>query len=168
MKFDKLLLLSLVFSILLSILVVPGVQNALAEDIREPEDLVLEAAEEFFISLKENNYGNAWSLLSQRSREMIINDVRRASAGEINREEIKKDFESNGIMFMNYWDAFLKNFDPDMVLEQSRWEIGKVKKGVTEIIITYIKSNKTTSLRILKEGEDWKVGLVESFWDKNL
>jgi hypothetical protein len=51
-----------------------------------------------------------------------------------------------------------------MVLEQSRWEMGFIKKNEAEIILMYKKSDRPTRLKMFKENDVWKVGLVETFW----
>lgn len=128
---------------------------------------ILDSAETFFISLKERKYGTAWDLLSERSHKTIVTDVYKASkknGSDLQQGEIKSDFEKNGIIFNSYWDAFIKNFDPDMALKESRWEMGFVNKNEAEIIILHKRSDNPARLKMFKENEAWKVGLIETFW----
>ncbi len=107
--------------------------------------------------------------MSEESHEKIIDDVYKDSKKMglgIEKKTIIKDFKSNGAMFSNYWIAFHNNFDPDMILEQSRWEMGFIKKNQAEIIITYKKSENPAILKMFKEGGMWRVGLVETFWTR--
>jgi hypothetical protein len=60
----------------------------------------------------------------------------------------------------------MKNFDPNMVLEQSKWEIESVKSDKAEIRILYKKASNPAILRMFKEQGRWKAGLVESFWTR--
>jgi len=129
---------------------------------------ILDSAETFFISLKERKYGTAWNLLSERSHSAIITDVYKVSkkSGEnIPHEDIKKDFEGRGLIFNSYWNAFSnsKNFDPDMVLEESRWEIGFIEENKAEIIILHKIAKHPASLQMFRENGAWKVGFSETF-----
>ena len=67
-----------------------------------------------------------------------------------------------------YWNSYLNTFDPDRVLEQSKWDIGAMKKDKAEINILYKKSAKLSFLLIYMEGSVWKVGLEETFGSRNL
>ena len=130
---------------------------------------VLDAAENFFISLKNSEQGSLWDLLTEKSRSVIVSDVYRASKGmniKLEKEDVARDFDTKGVMYKNYWTSFASTFDTDMILEHSRWEIGFVKDGEAEIIITYKKSQRPTRLIMLKEEDAWKVGLVETFWSR--
>jgi hypothetical protein len=132
-------------------------------------DQVLGSAEEFFQSLKDRNFILSWQLLTKKSRDTIINDVYKASrkiGGTTAKEDISKDFESAGIISLNYWNAFLDSFDPDMVLEESRWEIGFIKTDKAEIVITHKRSREPAVLSLSREGGIWKIGLVETFWTR--
>jgi hypothetical protein len=129
-------------------------------------DAILDSAEKFFLSLNELDFETAWNILSERSREAIINDVYETSVkigGTLQREDITRDFEVRGVMFTNYWKSFLRKFDTDIVLEQSLWKMGTIKETRAEIIIQYDKSSNPTILRMMKENEQWKVGLIETF-----
>ena len=132
---------------------------------------IVDSAETFFISLKKKKYGTAWDLLSAESHNRIINDeykARRKNGENIQKVAIQSDFETGGVLFNLYWDDVLKVFDPDMVLEKSRWEMGSISKDEAEIIILYKKSEHPAILKMFKENEAWKVGLVESFWTRKL
>jgi hypothetical protein len=65
-------------------------------------------------------------------------------------------------MFRNYWESFLRNFDTDIVLEQSLWKMGAIEETEAEIIIQYNKFGNPTVLRMFKENNAWKVGLKET------
>jgi hypothetical protein len=61
-----------------------------------------------------------------------------------------------------YWDNILAAFDPDIILEQSRWEMGKIKKDEAEIVLQYRKSVNPAILKLYREDSKWKVGWEES------
>ncbi len=135
-----------------------------AEDTSKSEAPILDSAEKFFIFLKEGTYKNAWELLSEKSQRTIINDVYKAShkkGVDIKKEEILKDFNSNGVIFNNYWSAFLNNFDPDIVLNERVWEFEKIEP---ESAVILLKHKSITKLQMYKENNTWKVGFVETFW----
>lgn len=67
-----------------------------------------------------------------------------------------------------YWNSYLNAFDPDRVLEQSKWDIGAMKKDKAELNILYKKSAKPAVLLIYMEGNVWEVGLEETFGSRNL
>jgi hypothetical protein len=126
----------------------------------------LEATESLFKAMKERNYPKIWSLLTGKSQQIILDDVRKAiaqKATETAIDSLRTDFASGGRHAREYWEAYLRVFDPDMVLEQSKWEMGKVGKNEREIIIRYRKSDQPAILKIYKENDSWKVGLEETF-----
>ena len=97
---------------------------------------------------------------------MIIDDVYTASkeAGiEIKKEDIMKDFNSNGAIFNNYWKAFLNNFNPDIVLKDRIWELEEIKLDYAVILLK--KDEVVTELQMYNENNQWKVGFVETFWE---
>jgi hypothetical protein len=67
-----------------------------------------------------------------------------------------------------YWNSYLNAFDPDSILEQSKWDLGAIKKDKAEISILYKKSAKPAVLLIYMEGNVWEVGLEETFGSRNL
>ncbi len=121
------------------------------------------------MALRDREYETAWSLLTEKSHKTIINDIYISSqktGGKKKKEDIIRDFDSRGVLFNNYWNAFLASFDTDIILEQSLWEIGFMKKNKAEIILTYKNSAAPTRLKLYREDGFWKVGLVETFWTK--
>lgn len=140
--------------------------SAYARNNNEPEAIILDSAEKFFLSLKEGNYRMAWGLLSEKSHKTIIEDVYNAEKKinpEIKKEEVIQDFENSGKMFDIYWRNYLKNFDPDLALKKSVWKMGEVKSDKA-VIILYIEGD--AELKMYKEDGKWRVGLVESFWTR--
>ncbi|MGZ3636121.1 MAG: hypothetical protein ACXWMO_13290 [Syntrophales bacterium] len=132
---------------------------------------VIEATESLFKAMKERNYPQIWSLLTQKSHEIIIDDVRKAIAKagtDTAIDSLQTDFASGGRYAREYWDAYLNVFDPGMVLEQSKWEMGKIGKNESEIILRYRKSDQPAILKIYKENDSWKVGLEETFRSRRL
>jgi hypothetical protein len=126
----------------------------------------LEATESLFKAMKERNYPKIWSLLTQKSHQIIIDDVRKAIAKRGADEagvSLQSDFASGGRYAREYWEAYLEVFNPDIVLEQSKWEMGRVSRNEREIILHYRKSDQPAILKIYKENDSWKVGLEETF-----
>lgn len=169
--FGRQVFLLLFFALSLNCASTQNTSAPYAENKSKTEALILDSAERFFIALKKGNFKTAWDLLSEKSHKTIIDEVYQASKKSgvnIKEEEIMYDFNSNGIIFNSYWRAFLNTdmFNTDMVLKQSRWEIGPVKENEAEILITYKASERPTRLKLFKEGSSWKVGLVETFWTR--
>jgi hypothetical protein len=143
--------------------------KAHAEDHGNSIALVLNSAEKFFISLKNHEYETAWNFLSEKSHKTIIDDVYKAygnMGGQIKKEDVKKDFRNRGVMFNNYWKAFLDSFNTDMILEHSQWEMGAIKKTRAEILLINRKTHSLARLKMYKEQGVWKIGLVETFWTR--
>jgi hypothetical protein len=79
-------------------------------------------------------------------------------------EAVRGDFVAGGPIARDYWDAFLRRFDPDAALEHSRWGIGSVGKERAEILLTHRGADHPATLKMFLETGGWKVGLVETFW----
>ena len=141
------------------------VSGATTENIDFAETaLILDPAEDFFVSLRNREFKTAWDLLSNKSHDTIIDDVYKNSIErgiEIKRVDVMRDFQNSGIIFKNYWNAFIMNFDPDIVLNKRVWEFEKIESDQAVILL---KARIVTKLHMYKEENHWKVGLVESFW----
>ena len=81
-------------------------------------------------------------------------------------DAVRSDFVAGGPIARDYWDAFLRRFDPDAALEHSRWEIGSVGKDRAEILLTHHGADHPATLKMFLEDGAWKVGLVETFWTR--
>ena len=160
---------TLIFTLFIFLFLSINIHVSHGEDPDKTLALVLDSAEKFFISLEEGKYAISWELLSEKSHETIITDVYKNSKkmnGNIKRENIETDFKNRGIMFKSYWNAFAGNFDSNIILEDSRWEIGYILEDKAEILITYKKSEQPARLKMLKENNAWRIGLVETFWTR--
>lgn len=162
----KIILFFIIASICHFVMAAPGPVSA-EEDTGYAVDVMLAQAEDFFTYLNKGGYEAAWQLLSDKSRKTIIDDVYetyRKMGGEIQRAAIEQDFENGGIIFRNYWNAFVQNFDIHMVLDDSRWQAGIMEQDSADIIITHKNSKNPLKFHMVKEDDVWKVGLVETFW----
>jgi hypothetical protein len=160
--------LSVIFSLLLGIAIPCTLK---AQDNAESINAVLDSAERYFIFLRAREYKEAWELLSDKSQKTIIKDVYKASnkiGADTTIEDIRQDFDNSGVISRNYWNSFLDTFDPDLILEKSRWKIGFVEEKKAEIIIKQRRSEEPARLKLFKENNKWKVGLVETFWTRKL
>ncbi|MBI4697425.1 MAG: hypothetical protein HY758_00495 [Nitrospirae bacterium] len=136
-----------------------------ADDKLETKNLILDSAENFFISLKKNTYRTVWELLSARSQENIISDVLKESEKigvQVNRKDVENDFSASGTISANYWRSFLQNFNPDIVLNERLWEFESIERDNAVILLK--GNNVVTKLKMYRENSLWKVGLVETFW----
>lgn len=120
--------------------------------------------------MKARDYPATFTVLSAKSRETIVAQtsasLAAAKAAVSDREAVRNDFIKGGPIAREYWDAFLRNFDPDSVLEHSRWEIGSVGKNRAEILLTHHGAEHPAALKMFLEEGGWKVGLVETFWPR--
>jgi hypothetical protein len=139
----------------------------LHSSVDKVQEEVLTSAEGFFIALKEKRFDDAWKSLTTKSRDTIVSEVYKEinkTKAKIGRELVTEDFDNNGELSRCYWDAFIKNFDPDAVLEQSTWNIGQMKEDTAIIVLQYKESQYNSELKLFKEDGRWRVGLIESFW----
>jgi hypothetical protein len=140
-----------------------------AEDLNNETGSILTSAETLFKAMQKKEYAQIWGSLSQKSRDTIVQDTYKAlkpKGGNYTEEGIGKDFTGEGSLSRAYWDAFLKKFDPTMILEESRWEMESIKSDKAEIKIIYKKAQSPAMLKMFKEDGIWKVGLTETFWTR--
>lgn len=160
---------ALIFVVSLIFIFTAHISGIFAEDYEASLAPVLDSAETFFISLENGEHETAWKLLSEKSCRTIVHDVYKSTRKiqkDVKEEDILKDFSDRGLMFRNFWHAFTGNFDPDIILQHSQWEIGYIRQDKAEIVISYRKSEHPARLKMFKENNAWKVGLVETFWSR--
>jgi hypothetical protein len=138
-----------------------------------PEDhpavpAILARAESLFRSMKSRDYPAIFAALSTKSRETIVAETSSALARDPapGPEAIRGDFVAGGPIARDYWDAFLRRFDPDAALEHSRWEIGSVGNDRAEVLLTHHGAERPAVLKMFREDGGWKAGLVETFWSR--
>ncbi len=146
-----------------------------------PEDhpavpAILARAESLFQSMKSRDYPAIFAALSAKSRETIVAETSSALAADAPHssakipapgpEAVRSDFVAGGPIARDYWDAFLRRFDPDAALEHSRWQIGSVGKDRAEILLTHHGADRPATLKMFREDGGWKAGLVETFWSR--
>jgi len=137
-----------------------------AESSDREMEKVLYSAESMFKAMKERSYSAIWNSLTADSQKTIVNNVYKASMQsgvEYSKAQISTDFAIGGLIAKTYWKSYLTEFDPDSVLEHSKWSIGFIKSKEAEINIQYKKSEKPALLQMYKEAGAWKVGLEETF-----
>jgi hypothetical protein len=132
----------------------------------DEQDQILIAAESTFKAMKKKDYPKIWALLTNTSKDTIVDDIVKEESKrdrQYSREAVHNDLTAGGGLAKVYWNNYLAVFNPDIVLEQSKWQMGKVAKGKAVIIIKYKKSDRPAELQVLKENGVWKVGLEETF-----
>ena len=151
------------------LVILAGTGIALAGPQQKETDAVLDAAESLFKNMKARDYKGIWQYLSFKSKANIVDATYRvmAKSGKAesmtSKEVIEGDFRAGGPIAKAYWEGYLESFNPDLVLEQSKWEIGNVSGESAEVLISYRKAEQPARLRMYKEGRLWKVGLIETF-----
>jgi len=172
----------------LVLLLCPPARSASPED-HPAVPAILARAESLFQSMKNRDYSAIFAALSAKSREKIVAETSSALTAAARQtpkgtqtaaeaphassknpppgpEEVRSDFIAGGPIARDYWDAFLRRFDPDAALEHSRWEIGSVGKDRAEILLTHHGADHPATLKMFREDGDWKAGLVETFWSR--
>jgi hypothetical protein len=155
--------------ILVGLLIIASSSLVGAREVDDETSSVLLSAESFFQSMQRKDYARNWEFLTQKSKDTIVQDTVKAIKTDTKKnseEYINNDFMHGGALSQAYWNAFMKNFDPNMILEQSKWEIEPVKSDKAEIKILYKKASNPAILMMFKEQGIWKTGLVESFWTR--
>jgi hypothetical protein len=129
---------------------------------------ILARAESLFQSMKARDYPAIFAALSAKSRETIVAETSSALAKTPppGPDAVRSDFVAGGPIARDYWDAFLRRFDPDAALEHSRWEIASVGKDRAEIHLTHQGADHPAKLKMFREDGGWKAGLVETFWSR--
>ena len=162
-------LLSISILVTLVLFLLPG-PSAAADDPDRALPEILSAAESLFLAMKHRDYPAVWRLTTAASKAAIVNDTFRAIEGSggkpVPKEEIRRDFDASGPISSRYWDGFLERFDPDLVLERSRWEKGRIDPDSAEILITGKAASMPARLKLFREDGGWKVGLAETFWGR--
>ena len=160
----------IVFLLIFTILTVTVSSSSVASD--KDVDNILFSAESLFKMMKDKNYPRIWFFLSNTSQNAIIDDTyknmmnyAKGKGKEMtySKEQIKDNFKTGGTAAQAYWDSYLNAFNPDMVLEQSKWEMGNISKEKAQINIMYKKSEKPAIIQMYKENGMWRVGLTETF-----
>jgi hypothetical protein len=159
-----------------------------------PEDhpavpAILASAESLFQSMKARDFPAIFAVLSAKSRKTIVAETASAIAAQTKRtsspepgaaepssdaaknpapglDAVRDDFVEGGPIAREYWDAYLRRFNPDAALEHSRWEIGSVGKDRAEILLTHHGADRPAVLKMFREDGGWKAGLVETFWSR--
>ena len=154
----------------------PAPASAAAPEDHPAVPAILSRAESLFQSMKARDYAAIFAALSVKSRETIVAETASALAADIpsvpagnpapGRESVRDDFVAGGPIARDYWNAFLRRFDPDVALEHSLWRIGSVGNDRAEILLTRHGADRPAILEMFREGGDWKVGLVETFWSR--
>lgn len=154
-----------VIAVLFAFLIVPAMAT-IAHGAADPAGKILTAAESLFEHMAKRNYPALWGGLSDATQRSIVRSVGQAEA-RVGREagagEILADFETGGPLARSYWDAYMEQFDPKAILEESRWSMGAVRKDSAEIVLRYRKSRHDAILKLYYEHGTWRVGLDESF-----
>lgn len=127
---------------------------------------ILAAAESVFGSMKRGDYPLLWEGLTAETQRAIVKNSRKSlekTRIDYAEEQIRQDFKTGGKIAQGYWGGYLLEFNPAIVLEESKWSMGEVRKDKAEIFIRYRKSAKDAVLKMYREGGVWKVGLDETF-----
>ena len=147
-----------------------SLSTAFTKPSDEEINAVYTAAESVFKAMKDRNYPAIWQFLSEKTKKSTIEAVYKSSRKaniDVEREKIAADFAAGGELAKAYWNSYLDVFDPKMILEDSKWDMGAIKKDSAEINILYKKSKNPAILQLYKEDNAWKVGMEETFGTRN-
>ena len=145
--------------------------GATAIALQTQESEILFAAENLFLQMKDKNYQKIWDNLTSKTKKSIIEDVYKVSRKmkiDVKKEDLANDFAFSGPHARAYWDSYLSVFDPDTVLKECVWSMGKIKGNAAEINVLHKNSERPAVLKLYKEDNAWKLGLEESFGARKL
>jgi len=148
-------------------LVFLGVNSWALSQYERESSLILNRADRFFRILKKKDYKNVWALLTKQSKNIIVKDVCKAiikTAKKCDLNLVKSNFRKGKGLARDYWNSYLRYFNPDIILKQSVWGIRYIHKSKAEISIKYKKAPNPVYLIMKKEDGSWKVGLAETFF----
>jgi hypothetical protein len=132
---------------------------------------VLTVAESLFKAMNTKQYPEIWRLITAKTKKSIVDSTfkeLKKSGTETRREKIEIDFQNGDALSQAYWGAYLFIFDPEMVLQQSKWTIGRMERDKADIKILFKKSANPAILQLFRENNEWKVGLHETFGSRNM
>ncbi|WP_025209012.1 hypothetical protein [Hippea sp. KM1] len=118
--------------------------------------------------MKSKDYRGIWQLLTEQSKSIIIKDVCKfikKSSGKCDVNIVRSSFKKGKGLARDYWDAYLRYFNPDIILNQSSWNIKYIHADDAKITIKYKKAPNPVFLLMKKENGSWKVGLAETFFN---
>jgi len=150
---------------------IAGATSIFARDPDTQHDRILSSAETLFKTMERRDYQQIWRYLSAKSKDTIVKNTYKRMAkhegGERgvqhSEDQIKQDFTQGGVIAKAYWDGYLGAFDPRLVLDQSKWEMGKADKERAQIIVQHKKAERPAIIQMVLEDGEWKVGLIETF-----
>ncbi len=133
----------------------------------DEQNSILSAAEKPFIHMNEKRYRDVWEGISRKSKDAIVRDVLKAcNVFHVTCDSATKfheDFANAGPSAIVYWENYLAAFDPNSLIKESRWVMGKVGDEEADIVVRFRGSNGDAVLKVVKENGVWKMGLEESF-----
>jgi hypothetical protein len=132
---------------------------------------ILTSAESLFKAMQERQYKGIWQLITIKTRKSIVDaiyrELKKSGSGTL-KENIEVDCQNGDALSRAYWDAYLSVFDPEMVLQNSKWSVGRIENSQAEINILFKKSANPAILKLFKENNSWKVGINETFGARTL
>ncbi len=149
------------------VLVFFGISTWALSQYERESSLILNKADRFFKILKEKDYKDVWALLTEQSKDIIVEDVCKAitkTAKKCDLNLVKSNFREGKGLARDYWNSYLRYFNPDIILKQSVWGIKYIHGSKAEISIKYKKAPNPVYLIMKREDGSWKVGLAETFF----
>ncbi len=146
---------------------VPGFLASTQAGAADETGLLLESAESLFKAMKGRDYRAIWKGLTKRSQGIIAGQtceaMEKAGKSGCTVDFMMADFDAGGPLARTYWNAYLENLDVDVVLQQSVWDIDFIKGEKAVISLLYKNADYPAKLKMYKERNQWKVGLMETF-----
>ena len=150
---------------------VADLSSASTKPSEEEINNIFSSAESLFKAMELKDYTVIWQSLTVKSQQRIVDAVYRAiikKGIDTQKDIIRKDFIEGGEIAKAYWDNYLEAFNPNIVINQSKWTFKTLKSDSAEIDILYKKSSNPATLKLNRENNTWKVGLEETFGARNL
>lgn len=113
----------------------------------------------FFKALQSQDYPQAWTHLTHRSRETIV-DLLAKSWKAHSSKELTRMFEQGHSVAEIYWQQFTRNLKIPTWMAQSYQQMGQ---SGSEVLVKASPSG--VYLMVFHEAGNWKFGYIETFMD---
>lgn len=118
------------------------------------------AVQSFWAAVHAKNYSGSWNLLTKYSQDTIIQQV--AKDEKMDAKKVRQMFESNSAETQRgFWESFRTSSKAD-VFAQAKFKTASAANKAAQVTMDGVDPSKLT-FKVFREGDAWKVGLIETF-----
>ena len=117
------------------------------------------AAKDFFSSVAEKSYANAWHLMSSQSQNWLVGLI--AEQAKVAPAQVKALFDSNDPSLQDgFWEEFRKSSKSEDLVKLGQFQTVEATGTDAKVSMTINGSVKTL---LMKKEDGWKLGYQETF-----